>query len=438
MNFSSLKEQALAKWRLIGSLCLLYLLIFIANVYFANLLRVDDFGDINVVFFLLVFFTPFAHFGTRVMLNRLFPVYFEEERRSRILSVLLWNMERFSKWAFWTYLGSSFLLMGLTIFQEFDIVSERAEVIIFFLWLIPLFIFIFLQSLILFALKFYNWAVFYGEFCFLGLLVAIGVVFSQFFQKIIPYERQFQAMLVIGMLSLAVIVLQFLTMSSLLSKKMGQKGLELDQQIWGDSSFKLMTGTVIFTGVGAFSITIAELVSPYESDVGFLAAILTVIGVMVLINGIFDLLLHSELMQEMGKEPGSQLQSYINQANTLRLGVQGGVALLLLLLGKPLLLLFGPFYAESYLPFVLFTIGTFIGVCFSSARALLLYSGNQLIGFNITIFQLILMTLLDFLLIPSMHLTGAGIALVISLLVSGIFRVLFVRKKLRLRSLWIF
>jgi O-antigen/teichoic acid export membrane protein len=117
-----------------------------------------------------------------------------------------------------------------------------------------------------------------------------------------------------------------------------------------------------------------------------------------------------------------------------------GLAALLLLLGKPLLGLFGPSFVDGYPLLFIFTIGLVFRASVGPAESLLSMSGQQRICATVYFLTFLFNVAMNFLLIPRYGLHGAAIATTIALFVeaAGLFVVTWSRLGIRCSILFAF
>lgn len=112
------------------------------------------------------------------------------------------------------------------------------------------------------------------------------------------------------------------------------------------------------------------------------------------------------------------------------------IGLGLLIVGKPLLSLFGPTFTEGYPLLYIFVIGLIIRASVGPAESILTMAGQQRICAVVYASVFALNLGLNFVLIPLLGISGAAIATSFSLLVEAFFLALLVYTRLGLRS-WI-
>lgn len=107
-----------------------------------------------------------------------------------------------------------------------------------------------------------------------------------------------------------------------------------------------------------------------------------------------------------------------------------GLALLLALLGRPLLAMFGPGFSEGYLPLLIMLAGGVIGSSTGSVGHLMAMTGHQRQALTIFSGALVVSVILNVALIPGLGAVGSAIASSVALIAWNLAMSIFVRRKI--------
>jgi O-antigen/teichoic acid export membrane protein len=132
----------------------------------------------------------------------------------------------------------------------------------------------------------------------------------------------------------------------------------------------------------------------------------------------------------------SQLQSFLRDTLHWTFWPSLLISAVLLLLGKPILALFGPSFVEGYPLFFIFIAGLLVRASVGPAESILTMAGEQRICATVYAAVFALNVVLNFLLIPPLGLAGAAIATASAIAIEALALAIVIHQRLGFRS-WI-
>ncbi|GAB4190134.1 MAG: hypothetical protein Tsb0015_11100 [Simkaniaceae bacterium] len=413
-----------------------YLATFGLNVYLARLLKPKEYGDISVIFQLLVFFAPFALLGTEISLLRFIPKYLRKKEYGKISGFLRWNAKIF------LYMSLGILLCGVAIniisyyLDKHNIHSlDQYHLIFFSYWLIPLYALLVLTANFLQSIRSYYLSATFNGFLVSFFIIAAILLFLPYFENtwIGSYQRKYSIVLCIGISYLIICIAELFTLLKKLPKEVFQADPSYEKRKWFRSSTHMMLSTVIFAGLSAVDIVMLDILAKNEAIVGQFAAIFTISSSLMVFSTAVDMIVNPIISPSIAHEDTKHLQITLHLMNVFKSIPIFFLFILLLIFGKDLLEHFGKGFAEGYPSLIIMVLGFVWGICFNSSGPLLLYSHHERLNFFISFGQLLFIILMDIPMIRLLGLMGAVIVLSLSIVLSSILRTYFCHRFLGIK-----
>ena len=131
-----------------------------------------------------------------------------------------------------------------------------------------------------------------------------------------------------------------------------------------------------------------------------------------------------------------QLQSFLRDTLHWTFWPSLLISVALLLLGKPILSLFGPSFVEGYPLFFIFVVGLLVRASVGPAESILTMAGEQRICALVYAIVFVLNVALNFMLVPVLGLAGAAIATATAMSIEAIALAIVIHQRLGFKS-WI-
>ena len=406
------------------------------NVFLANTLGVDVYGQISLVMQILVFSTPFALLGTELSAMRFIPQYVENKQYNLISGFGRWSVQVFG-WASMIILFVGAILLSYSmILDDLNIlIFDKFHVIVYSFWLIPIFAFMVLQTSVLQALRNYYLASSFGGFALSVAIVMVASFLIAWLDNtwIGAYEKRFSMLICIGLASAIIIIAQYFAIRRNLPENIYTIKPKYNIKEWLKNSYQMMSSTIVFGALSAIDIMMIEFLSPVKTDVAYFAAIIVIVSSVVVFSAAVDMIVNPLISPAFEKKKMSHLQSILHIMNLFKMVPTTLISIAIVIWGKELLEHFGHGFSEAYPSLMVVLFGFVVGQCLTSSGPLLLYSGNQLLSFKISVAQLGAIILLDCALIPFWHLQGAVWSLSLSIIISSLIRTIYCHHRLNLR-----
>ncbi len=417
-----------------------YLASYGLNFYLAQILDPQNYGDVSVVWQVLLFATPVALLGTELAVMRFLPMYMEQGKVGLIAGFLKW-MKR-------TYIISSLVILGvgLLVLLVFVVFSkthihffDQFHIIITAFWLVPLFSLVMLLAQVFQAMKkYYHSALFSGLAFTLLIIVTVALLITIFESTWIGlYRASFSVLLCIGVACVIMIMCEFYWLKKCMPKRYFTVKPQFEVKRWSKVAFEMMSSTVVFGGLLAIDIVMLEVLGKNEAQVGHFAAVLVIASSIGVFGSAVDMLVNPMISPCIEQKNHRHLQSVIHIMNLFKAFPALLLTTGIIIFGKDLLRMFGDSYVNAYSSLVIVVIGVFWGICLSSSGPLLLYSGHQRTNFKLSIIQLGFIIVLDVIFIPLYHIQGAAIVLTVAIILSAIVRAFLARKYLGIHTFYL-
>ncbi len=425
----------IAKWGvkhapILLTLLFAYVAIYLFNLIVASFLSPADYGDVAVIVQLLILFAPFVLVGTELAMMRFLPKYFKRGDGESVHGFLKWNIRIFLITAF-VILGIGTLIALLVIFTPFfgDKKYQEYHPIIFSYWLIPLFAYMILQSALLQTLKHYFIAaVSKGAALYFICLVAVYIIGAVY-----GLLGVYPIIFVIGLSIFVIITLQFLVLCISLPKKIKSGESQLDKSKWSNVSVHMMLSSIILSGLQSIDIVMLSILSERDGAVGHFAAIVVLVGVMLVFGSAVNLIVNPQISTGVHEENIDKFQHTLSLTNIIKGVPVVVIYIILIVYGKVFLGFFGQSYVAQYGQMVTLATGYLVWTLLMTATPILLYSGHQKLVVRISGIQLLASIILNFILIPFYGIWGVTITLVITMVSASVISTIMVHRFVNIR-----
>jgi len=416
-----------------------YLATYGLNLFLANLLKPRLYGDISIVFQILLFSLPFALLGTELSMMHYLPKYLEEKDYGLASGFLRWNLKTFFITALCIFgLGLIALVITSIVGNYMGASSEDFHIVLFSFWLIPLFALIILQSTLLQTLKRYFLAASFRGFAVSFMIFLTIMLFLSTFENtwVGGYRRPFSILMCVGIAYLIIIGFQFYLIYQKLPREIYHAKPHYQKKRWLYHSTEMLGSFVGYTALAAIQIVLLEIMSHDEVIVGHFASII-VIGSSIMVFALaVDLFMNPHISSLVEKNK-THLQSMLDIVNIFKLIPAALIGLIVVIFGETLLEHFGKSFVGAYPALIILLFGYLVGLALSSTMPLLVYSGHHMLNFKISIIQIVAIVALSLIFIPLFGIEGAALALSLTILIAGTLRLYFVRKFLGINCLFV-
>ena len=191
-------------------------------------------------------------------------------------------------------------------------------------------------------------------------------------------------------------------------------------RIWVRSALPMAVSGLLFTLMHQGNLIMLELVAPGEDAVGHFAAVMATVAVLGLVFTAILGVLTPKLGAAAGARSPEILQRLMGQGAGLLAFACGLVAIIIILVARPILGLFGPEYADAVTALRLVAIGYFINAVFGLSRFFLQYLGHHRETLVPMVAGVSVNLALNAVLIPLYGIDGAGMATLIALGGTGV------------------
>jgi len=410
-----------------------YLINYFFNVFLARHFTPEVYGDISLVIMGLSLIVPFVLIGNHLSSIRFLPQYLSLNQIDKFYGFQYWSAKiLLISSIIICIVGIAAILLALELEHTGIYYTKQYHPFLFSFWLIPLFAMMLFQSSILLAMHKQHFSVISsGLYPTIAVLTLMLLVF--FDKKLTIYD----ALISVGIATFIIIIVQRASII-LLCNKYPDKLLSLqDQPIWQRVSLQMMLNSVLFVGISAVDIFMLRILGNNHAQIGQFSALIAVNGLLLLVQNASSTTLSPVISPSVHHNAWQALQNTLNKTLGFRIIIGLGIMIFFYFFGKNVLGHFGPYYHSLHGLLLLLLSSYFISLCCNTAITLLTYSGHQQSIVKIAVLQLSLVIALDCFLIPSYGLTGAIIALCISVLSAHIMAVILVRRYLKLKILYI-
>jgi O-antigen/teichoic acid export membrane protein len=249
------------------------------------------------------------------------------------------------------------------------------NLILFGIWIVPLYGLVNFQSKTLRSFGSINWSLF--SYWFTPILLFSGgvVIILVLSGKINIY----QVLLVYGFSLLFVAMQQAIVIFSIIPRNILTIPPVYANKKWFKVSLQLFFSSLINTGMSSIAIILLEIIAPSEVEVGVFGAILTICASLLLVQSAVNIIISpivTILTQDMVRNH-QKLQRFINRCNLFFIAPGMILLLVIIFFGKNILQWFGDEFVVGYWPLVIVAAGYFFSLALGTTLTILRSSGYQ-------------------------------------------------------------
>ncbi|MDX8431491.1 MAG: hypothetical protein SNF33_06820 [Candidatus Algichlamydia australiensis] len=416
-----------------------YIATYALNLYLANLLKPELYGNISIVFQLLLFTMPFALLGTELSMMHFLPKYFHDHEYPLASGFIRWNFRLFG-WISLVVLALGGMCLSIALILEGIGVTKLTEynVILYSFWLIPLFALIVLLATLLQTMgKFYLATSFRG-FALSFMILLVVFLFLHVFETswVGGYRKTVSLIICLAIAYLSIIGLEIYFLRKTLPKKIYKVKPHYQKSHWVRYSIEMLGSFLGYTALAALEILLLQFFGANQEDVGHFASILVISSSMMVLALAVDMFVNP-LISSLVHKNRLHLQSVLDIVNLFKLVPATLLLLVMIFFGESLLSHFGKSFEGAYPALLVLAAGYFYGLTLNSAVPLLLYSGHHRLNFKLSLVQFAFIVIASGILIPMYALEGAAIALSATIVFASTMRLFFIRKYLDIKLLFI-
>ena len=432
MNIPTFKHLLKDNSYVLLTMFLAYLANYVLNVFLARHLTPTDYADFSVAFGVIKFLVPFALLGTQAAGLRYLPRYSKEKLWSRFKGFMNWSNKVFFVMLVIVIVIATLLVLLAFYLDLAGITSLDAyHPLIYFIWLVPLYAFIALQSAILQSLSRYTRSVIYVSLLFPIALVLFLFTLLRWIEKINIYHVLF----LVGITSLLIAGIQTISIKRMLPKEIKKYPPEYEKTRWFKAALTLLQPAALKVGIMTLGLVLLEVLGHSEQIVAEYAVITTIQGFILLIQTSINVVV-SPLISAYRTE-AAPLQFFVRKANVLQLILGSIVFLFILFAGRFLIDHFGAHYEDPsiYLYLMIISVVSFIGsILLGLPTTVLLYSKHVVKLIKLAYVQFFLTLILQLVLIPYYSIWGAIIGYSVGLLVYYLWAAILARRLIGIKT----
>lgn len=417
---------------LILILILSYALLYIFNVLLARNLSTALYGDFSIIIYAINFVIPFSIIGAGTSLLYYLPLYHSQSNYGLFLGFIKWIKTIFFRSSVILVVFGFILAVVSFSFKKY-IPAKFYELhpIVFSIWLVPLAALTLILSGMLQSLKRLYSSVIPSKIIYYALVSLLIICFSLFYKNINAY----QVILSIGIAYMATIaVLGGIIVRSFPKYILKVKPI-YKKKLWYKVSIKMTMNTIVYAGIYIIDLVMLEILGKHESDVGMLAAILVIIGLINMISLAIGVAVKPIISPLLHQNDFLKLQHLVNVMMYVKMTLALILYAVIVVFGKSILNFFQPSFVNAYGPLVIASTGMFIKIMGDIANNLLLYGNHPILSATIALIQIFIVILLDIILIPIYHIVGATWGLFFGFLISTLLNIYFANRRTGIRAL---
>ncbi|GAB5410981.1 MAG: hypothetical protein ChlgKO_00950 [Chlamydiales bacterium] len=409
------------------------------NLYLANLLKPQLYGNISIVFQLLLFTMPFALLGTELSMMHFLPKYFHDHEYPLASGFIRWNFRLFAIISL-VVLAVGGILLSVSLMLEGIGLAKLTEynVILYSFWLIPLFALIVLLATLLQTMGRFYLATSFRGFALSFMILLTVYLFLHVFETswVGGYRKTISLILCLAISYLVIIGLEIYFLRKTLPKKIYKVKPHYQTKHWTQYSVEMLGSFLGYTALSALEILLLQLFGANKVDVGHFASVLVISSSMMVLALAVDMFVNP-LISSLVHKNRLHLQSVLDIVNLFKLIPATLLLLVIVFFGQSLLSHFGKSFEGAYPALLVLAVGYFYGLTLNSAVPLLLYSGHHRLNFKLSLVQFAFIVITSAILIPMYALEGAAISLSLTIIFAGTMRLFFVRKYLDIKLLFL-
>jgi O-antigen/teichoic acid export membrane protein len=404
---------------------------YLLNIILARHLSAASYGDFSVVIRVVTLCATIGLFGVNVSVVRFLPAYLSQAKATFAHGLLRWNLRIVSIVTLSITLLGAILATTLVIMDKLGYTElNNYHPVVFAFWLIPLYVYTLFFGKVLQSdaqPKLSLTTINIGS----TALEIIFIFVAMFFYKTLSI---YFILFMVGMAHMLIILFQLWATYRTTYHKVNQHKPEYESKQWLTYSIEMLANNIIlYLGI-SINLVMLEILGKREEDVGIFAAILTIQGIVFLINRGINTIVLPKISANIGDI--SALQKVLNKSNLMQLLISLPVMILVLVYSKNILAMFNPQFTTATLSLDISMVTAFISLLFSFCGSLLLYSGFEKVEIKINIAFVAISVAFNFILIPKYQLLGAAIAMNLSTFISYILDYVVCKRKIAVKPLF--
>lgn len=414
--------------RLTAFFALSYAALYLFNVLIARLFLPAVYGDISIILRVLKMGSPIFIQGGIAGAVFYIPEYLKKRYYPTLLGYIHWSTKRI--------LFSFLFLVGL-VFLTFFMVYLPPEYVAydhpvwFALGLVPLFSIMLWLASLLKSIKFFSVASFLSEafFYILTCLLLLLIV------KWMGYATLAAAVLAIAGASLIIILLE-LVLLFIYSPSINFKQPKVyEEKEWRKRSLVLLGSGVLNQIIPSIDLFMTEVMSVQQVDVGIIAAIIVIAGIMWQINAPIVTVMKVYVAEY--RDDLTKLQSMVHRINFVKLLINTTVFVLLLVFYRQILGHFGSEFLRGASVLRDWLIVSYICSFMRLADAFLVQTEHVGLFNWVQIISILSSIVLGVLLIPHYGLVGVLWTFSIVTFSARVLKIIIVKRELRVKLLFV-
>ncbi|MFA8299322.1 MAG: oligosaccharide flippase family protein [Hyphomicrobiales bacterium] len=408
---------------------------YVFNVVVARLMPIEEYGDFSVMFKVLWVVLPFFMLGTNFSMIKIFPLYIDKDN-SHAKGFYKWNIKLIVISSIISFaLGIGVVITMYLLAEDKSMLDSIIHPCVYALFILPFFMVVFFQRQTLTAIGKLRYAFFHNEIT-LYVIIVLTMVFIALFVDQFSFYYSIIAIVLGGVV---ITFFQGLYLPKQLPRNFKSIAPKYDTIKWRNTSFKMLLSGVVGYFLSAFDLLFIEILCPEEADVGMFSSILAIAGIFWVVEGATNQIVTPSISKSFkdGKIIDLSFKKKLNKMLWTRLAITSVFMLAILFFGHRILALFGDEYVEGRAGLIIVSFFLFLSLTHRMANKILLYGGYESLLTKIFLSGLILNAILNFILIPPLHLVGVSISFGFTILYISAISIYFVRKKLNFRTFWL-
>lgn len=419
--------------KLLALLIIAYLAKYICNVFLARHFSPANYGDINIILRVITICLPMIMLGADSTAMRFLPTLMHQENKSEAVAYLHWLLRMMVIACVCVFIF--FLLAGLLLYitDHTSIVGNHYDIWLA-AFLLPFFILVNVFNKLLKCYGRYTLSILTRNILKYSLFTVFLAVAFYIFETVNFYAAF--SMLVASMF--VVMVVQIPPLFSKLIEGIKAHKHQQAKPEWLTTGLSFMMANLLFTALNSIDLLALEILSPSESDVGYLSAIMVISSVLFLVSQASALIVNTKtsVCYERGDMAG--VQKLVSEAFIFNI-IFGLVFLIpVIIFGKTILGHFGANYVHLYPLLIILSIGCCVMSVTQNSSAVMLYTDAQREITVLNVIGLIVAIVLDVSLIPFFSIYGALVSMLVVGMGLNIVKCIRAKQLLKIKPFAIF
>lgn len=396
------------------------------NVVIARTLGPELYGDVAVSVQVLLVASIFAAMGADSASVKFLPPYIIEGQWSKFRG--------FIRYYFCLILLISVLLSLITLFVTWLLYNMQSQQlpgaffehypIVYGVWFTPLFAGLLMFSGVLLSFQKPVLSIIPYKICY----PATAAVFVLLLGTIIAKVTVVEVMCSLGASMLLFVCLQLYLIHRHLPGNYRSCKPETHPKLWVKTALPFISASLVTNFINQFQLIFVEIFHDSETDVGYFAAIVSIVCVMWLVDSAMITVASPKMSQAYADGNMNRLKTLYRRSSWFMVLGMSFIALIIVIFSKQILSIFGPTYVNAQVPLIVAAIGTASNSLSIMAFTLMKYAGQEQKVFWITLITFSYSILASIILINLFGLIGAVIAMFTTRLVQNFGGYLVVRK----------